>query len=157
MIGGIPITSVVLRTSANVNSGGRTWKSSFIHGLLLLLAVTLVPHFLNLTPLSCLAAILIMVGHKLTKLDLYRETFKLGMDQFIPLVVTVVAIVFTDLLKGVMVGLVVCSLSFAVITMRPQPSLTGKATCPVQQGRDVRNKNELKRKLRTIEMTSSSD
>jgi MFS superfamily sulfate permease-like transporter len=157
MIGGIPITSVVLRTSANVNSGGRTWKSSFIHGLLLLLAVTLVPHFLNLTPLSCLAAILIMVGYKLTKLDLYRETFKLGMDQFIPLVVTVVAIVFTDLLKGVMVGLV-CGLFFVIRSNHHEAATVvnrGKAYL-IRFNKDVTfvNKNELKRKLRAIENDS---
>jgi MFS superfamily sulfate permease-like transporter len=157
MIGGIPITSVVLRTSANVNSGGRTWRSSFVHGLLLLLAVTLIPHFLNLTPLSCLAAVLIMVGYKLTKLDLYRETFKLGMDQFIPLVVTVVAIVFTDLLKGVIVGLV-CGLFFVIRSNHHEAATIvnrGKAYL-VRFNKDVTfvNKNELKRKLRAIENDS---
>ncbi len=157
LIGGLPITSVVLRTSANVNSGGRSWRSSFVHGLLLLLAVTLIPHFLNLTPLSCLAAILIMVGYKLTKLDLYRQTFRLGMDQFIPMVVTVVAIVFTDLLKGVMVGLV-CGLFFVIRSNHHEAATIvnrGKAYL-IRFNKDATfvNKNELKRKLRSIENDS---
>jgi MFS superfamily sulfate permease-like transporter len=157
LIGGLPITSVVLRTSANVNSGGRTWKSSFFHGLLLFLAVTLIPRFLNLTPLSCLAAILIMVGYKLTKPDLYRSAFKLGMDQFIPLVVTVVAIVFTDLLKGVIVGLV-CGLFFVIRSNHHEAATVvnrGNAYL-IRFNKDVTfvNKNELKRKLRKIENNS---
>jgi MFS superfamily sulfate permease-like transporter len=154
LIGGLPITSVVLRTSANVNSGGRTWKASFVHGLLLLLAVTLIPGLLNLTPLSCLAAILIMVGYKLTKIDLYRDAFKLGMDQFIPMVITVVAIVFTDLLKGVIVGLI-CGLFFVIRSNHHEAATVvskGNAYL-IRFNKDVTfvNKNELKRKFRTIE------
>ena len=118
---------------------------------------TLIPRFLNLAPLSCLAAILIMVGYKLTKLDLYRETFKLGMDQFIPMVVTVAAIVFTDLLKGVMVGLV-CGLFFVVRSNHHEAATIvnrGKAYL-VRFNKDVTfvNKNELRRKLRKIENDS---
>ncbi len=157
MIGGLPITSVVLRTSANVNAGGRTWVASFAHGVLLLLAVSLIPGFLNLAPLSCLAAILIMVGYKLTKPDLYRANFKLGMVQFVPLVVTVLAIVFTDLLKGVLIGLV-CGLFFVVRSNHHEAATIvsrGNAYL-IRFNKDVTfvNKNELKRKLRTIEDNS---
>ena len=106
MIGGLPVTSVVVRTSANVSSGGRTRVSAIFHGVLMLLAVVAIPMYLNWTPLASLAAVLIMVGYKLTKPKIYLSMFKLGWDQFLPFVVTVLAIVFTDLLKGVVIGLV---------------------------------------------------
>ena len=106
LLGGLPVTSVVVRTSANVYAGARTWRSSFIHGLLLLGSVLLIPQLLNLTPLACLAAVLLTVGYKLTKPKLYKEMWKLGLNQFLPFVVTVVAIVFTGLLEGVIIGLI---------------------------------------------------
>ncbi|MGH7181509.1 MAG: SulP family inorganic anion transporter, partial [Nitrospiraceae bacterium] len=112
-LGGVPVTSVVLRTSANVSAGGRTWMAAFIHGILLLVSALLIPQLLNRTPLACLAAILIMVGYKLTKPDVYQSVYRLGMSQFIPFLITVLAIVFTDLLKGVLIGLV-CGLFFVL-------------------------------------------
>ena len=105
LIGGLPITSVVVRTSANVYAGARTWMSSFVHGVLLCAAVLLIPSFLNHTPLACLAAILIVIGYKLTKYSLYATMYALGWPQFLPFIVTVVAIVVTDLLTGVLIGL----------------------------------------------------
>ncbi len=105
LIGGIPVTSVVVRTAANVEAGGRTRLSAVIHGLLLLASVILLPGVLRLTPLASLATILIMVGYKLTKPALYRAVFRQGWDQFIPFVVTTVAVVFLDLLTGVLVGI----------------------------------------------------
>jgi MFS superfamily sulfate permease-like transporter len=107
MIGGLPLTSVVVRTSANVSSGGRTRLSAIFHGVLLLLSVLLIPQYLNWTPLASLAAVLIMVGYKLTKPKIYVSMFRLGWDQFLPFIATVVAIVLTDLLKGVIIGLFV--------------------------------------------------
>jgi MFS superfamily sulfate permease-like transporter len=107
MIGGLPLTSVIVRTSANVSSGGRTKSSTIFHGVLLLVAVLAIPQYLNWTPLASLAAVLIMVGYKLTKPKIYVAMLKLGWEQFLPFVVTVLAIVFTDLLKGVVIGLVV--------------------------------------------------
>ncbi len=89
MLGGLPVTSVVVRTSANVYAGAMTWVSSFIHGLLLFASTMLIPSVLNLTPLSCLAAILIVIGYKLTKPKVYQEMYKLGWSQFIPFIVTV--------------------------------------------------------------------
>src|SRR5262249_1621756 len=112
-LGGLPVTSVVLRTAANVSAGGRTWMAAFVHGLLLLASALLIPQLLNRIPLACLAAILIMVGYKLTKPDVYQSVYRLGMTQFIPFLVTVMAIVFTDLLKGVLLGLV-CGLFFVL-------------------------------------------
>jgi MFS superfamily sulfate permease-like transporter len=107
MLGGLPVTSVVVRTSANVTAGARTWVSAFVHGLLLFLSTMLIPAFLNLTPLACLAAILIVIGYKLTKPAVYRAMHALGWNQFLPFLVTVTAIVFTDLLKGVIIGIFV--------------------------------------------------
>jgi MFS superfamily sulfate permease-like transporter len=128
--------------------------AAFVHGLLLLATVFLIPQLLNLTPLSCLAAILIMVGYKLTKPDLYQSMYRLGFDQFIPFLLTVTAIVFTDLLKGVMIGLV-CGLFF-VIRSNHHEAFTvvrkGNAYL-IRLNKDATfiNKNELRTKLRAIE------
>jgi MFS superfamily sulfate permease-like transporter len=105
MIGGLPITSVVVRTSANVYAGAQTWMAAFFHGVLLCASVLLIPAFLNLTPLACLAAILILIGYKLTKFSLYQKMYSLGWKQFLPFIVTVLAIAVTDLLTVVLVGM----------------------------------------------------
>lgn len=107
LIGGLPITSVIVRSSANVNAGAKTKVSAMFHGLLLLTSVLLIPGLLNKIPLASLAAILLITGYKLAKPAIFREMFKNGKYQWAPFIVTVVAIVFTDLLKGVGVGLVV--------------------------------------------------
>lgn len=107
MLGGLPMTAVIVRSSANVASGGQTKMSAFIHGVFLLLSVLFLAEFLNLVPLSALAAVLLMVGFKLTKPMLYKTQFKLGMEQFIPFIVTILAILFTDLLIGICIGLAV--------------------------------------------------
>ncbi len=103
-LGGVPMTSVIVRSSANVYSGGRTRLSSFVHGVLLLVSVVVIPMILNLIPLAALAAILILVGYKLANAQLFRKMFKIGSDQFLPFIVTVVAVVGTDLLTGVLIG-----------------------------------------------------
>ncbi len=105
LIGGLPVTSVVVRTSANVYAGGRSRMSSLTHGILLLLAALTIPALLNRTPLACLAAILLVIGYKLARVQLFQHMWRIGIDQFLPFLVTVLAIVFTDLLKGVMIGL----------------------------------------------------
>ncbi len=107
LIGGLPITSVIVRSSANVNAGAKTKMSAIFHGLLLLTSVLLIPGILNKIPLASLAAILLVTGYKLAKPAIFKEMFKNGKYQWVPFLVTVVAIVFTDLLKGVGVGLVV--------------------------------------------------
>jgi len=107
LLGGLPMTAVIVRSSANVNSGGQTKISSFVHGLLLLFAVFFLSSFINQVPLSALAAVLLMVGFKLTKPVLYKKQWKLGGEQFIPFILTILAILFTDLLKGICVGLVI--------------------------------------------------
>jgi MFS superfamily sulfate permease-like transporter len=106
-IGGLPMTSVIVRTSANINSGGRTKLSTIAHGVFLLLAILLIPKILNKIPLAALAAILIMIGLKLASPKVFKHMWHNGRFQFIPFVVTVLAVVFTDLLKGVGVGLAV--------------------------------------------------
>ena len=105
LIGGIPITSVIVRSSVNINAGGQTKMSTIYHGVLLLLSILLISPLLNLIPLASLAAILILTGYKLAKISLFIEKFKKGWNQFIPFVVTVIAILFTDLLVGILIGL----------------------------------------------------
>jgi MFS superfamily sulfate permease-like transporter len=107
LLGGLPVTSVIVRTSANVYAGARTRWSAVLHGLLMLFAVLLVPGVLNKTPLAALAAILILIGYKLARWQLFQKMYRSGWEQFLPFVVTVLAIVFTDLLKGVLIGLAV--------------------------------------------------
>lgn len=107
LIGGLPITQVIVRSSANIQSGGRTKLSAIIHGLLLLISVIMIPTLLNMIPLSVLAAILFIVGYKLAKPALFIKMYKLGWKQSIPFFVTVIGIVFTDLLVGISLGLAV--------------------------------------------------
>ncbi|MDZ7632127.1 MAG: solute carrier family 23 protein [Gemmatimonadaceae bacterium] len=107
LLGGLPVTAVIVRSSANIYAGARSRWSAFIHGVLLLVCVVAIPGLLNRIPLASLAAVLLMVGYKLTKPALYRDAWKAGLDQFLPFIVTVVAIVFTDLLFGVLIGVVV--------------------------------------------------
>jgi MFS superfamily sulfate permease-like transporter len=107
LIGGLPITQVIVRSSANIQSGGRTKLVAIIHGLLLLISVILIPTLLNKIPLSVLAAILLVVGYKLAKPAVFKEMVQLGWKQWIPFTVTVVGIVFTDLLVGISLGLAV--------------------------------------------------
>lgn len=107
MIGGLPITQVIVRSSANIQSGGQTKLSAIMHGFLLLISIIIIPNILNYIPLSVLAAILFIVGYKLAKPALFIEMFRKGWKQWIPFVVTVVGIVFGDLLIGISLGLVV--------------------------------------------------
>jgi len=107
LIGGLPVTQVIVRSSTNIQSGGKTRAAAFIHGVLLLICVALIPGILNLIPLSCLAAILIVVGYKLAKPSKFKEMYKLGWNQFLPFLVTVLAILFTDLLVGIGIGVAV--------------------------------------------------
>jgi MFS superfamily sulfate permease-like transporter len=105
LIGGLPITQVIVRSSANINAGAKSKISTICHGAILLLAAYFIPRFLNLIPLASLAAILLMVGYKLSRFSLYRDMFRLGHEQFIPFIATVVGILFTDLLKGIAIGM----------------------------------------------------
>ena len=104
LLGGLPLTSVIVRTSANVNAGGKTKSATILHGMFLFLCVSFIPGLLNLIPYASLAAILIYTGYKLTKISIFREFYRKGWDQFLPFVVTILAILFTDLLVGILVG-----------------------------------------------------
>ncbi|MAY85043.1 MAG: hypothetical protein CMP59_13015 [Flavobacteriales bacterium] len=112
LIGGLPVTQVIVRSSANVQSGGQTKMAGILHGFLLLFSVIMIPHVLNYIPLSVLAAILLLVGYKLAKPSLFKKMYKLGYKQFLPFVVTIIVIVFTDLLTGIGCGMAV---AFAII------------------------------------------
>jgi MFS superfamily sulfate permease-like transporter len=107
LLGGLPITAVIVRSAANVNAGARTKISCFIHGICLLLSVMFLAEYLNFIPLSSLAAILLLTGYKLAKPTLFREMYRNGFHQIAPFTITIVAILLTDLLKGIAVGMVV--------------------------------------------------
>lgn len=111
LIGGLPITSVIVRSSANINAGGRTKMATMVHGALLLICAGLIPMVLNMIPLATLAAVLLVTGYKLCKLQVFKEMFKNGKYQWVPFVATVVAIVFTDLLIGIGIGMAVSVLA----------------------------------------------
>ncbi len=107
LIGGLPMTSVIVRTTANINAGARTKLSAIFHGIFLLATVILIPGLLNKIPMAALAGILIMIGLRLASIKVFKHMWHCGKHQFIPFVVTVIAVVATDLLKGVGIGLVV--------------------------------------------------
>ena len=120
LIGGLPVTSVIIRSSVNLNAGGKSKLATIVHGVLLVVCVVLLPTTLNLIPLSCLAAILLVTGIKLASPALVRQMWSEGKYQFLPFVLTVVSIVFTDLLIGVLLGLGV-SLAFVLYSNLRRP------------------------------------
>jgi carbonic anhydrase len=104
-LGGLPITQVIVRSSANIDSGGKSKLSTILHGVLLFASVMFLAGLLNQIPLASLGAILLMVGYKLSKISLYTQMYKLGWDQFIPFIVTIIAIMFSNLLVGIFIGI----------------------------------------------------
>lgn len=107
LIGGLPVTQVIVRSSANIDAGAKSKMSAVYHGILLLVCVVFIPGILNKIPLSSLAVVLLMVGYKLSKVALYRSMFSLGYSQFLPFLVTIIAILLTDLLRGIGIGMAV--------------------------------------------------
>lgn len=107
LVGGLPITQVIVRSSTNIQSGGRTKTSAILHGFMLLFSAMAIPFVLNMIPLASLAAILFLVGYKLAKPSLFKSMYSQGWSQFIPFVVTIVGIVLTDLLMGIGMGMAV--------------------------------------------------
>lgn len=110
LLGGLPITQVIVRSSANIQSGGRSKASAVIHGLLLAVSIIALPTIMNLIPLATLAAVLLVVGFKLAKPSVFKKMLRQGRGQFVPFIVTVCAIVVTDLLVGIGLGMVVAVL-----------------------------------------------
>lgn len=107
LIGGLPLSQVIVRSSANVQSGGKTKLSTIMHGFFLLLLLIAIPTYLNLIPLAVLASVLIIVGYKLAKPALFRHMYKLGRAHFVPFMATIIGLVFTDLLIGIGIGLLI--------------------------------------------------
>jgi MFS superfamily sulfate permease-like transporter len=106
-LGGLPITQVIVRSSANIDSGGKSKLSTIMHGVLLFACVLLLPVVLNMIPLASLGSILLMVGYKLSKVGLYKQMYRLGWEQFIPFIITIIGVLFTDLLKGIFIGIAI--------------------------------------------------
>lgn len=106
LLGGLPVTSVVVRSSANVNAGARSKRSTILHGILLMLSILFISDLLNMIPKASLAAILIFTGYKMANLSLFKEHYQMGWNQFLPFGITIVAILFSDLLIGIIIGLI---------------------------------------------------
>ncbi|MHA3103966.1 solute carrier family 23 protein [Acinetobacter sp. ANC 3791] len=109
-VGGMPVTSVIVRSSVNATSGSKTKVSTIFHGILLIIAIVFLTPLLNVVPLSALAAILLLTGYKLAQPKLFIQLYQKGWKQFLPFMVTIVAILLTDLLIGIMIGLVLSAL-----------------------------------------------
>lgn len=138
LIGGLPVTSVIVRSTAGLNSGAKTKMTAFYHGLFLLISILFLTHYLNMVPLASLAAILLLVGYKLAKPSLFKEKWAQGKEQFTPFIVTVVAILMTDLLVGISIGIVV-GLIIVIRTNFHSPILvtTDKKNVIIHFNRDV--------------------
>jgi len=141
-IGGLPVTQVIVRSSANQQSGGKTKTSTIIHGFLLLISIIAIPSVLNMIPLGVLAAILLVVGYKLAKPALFKRMYKEGWGQLIPFIVTIVGIVFTDLLMGIGMGVVVAIFiilrnNFKIPFKLQEESLEGIDTIKIKLSEDV--------------------
>ncbi|MDW8465204.1 MAG: SulP family inorganic anion transporter [Chloroherpetonaceae bacterium] len=153
LLGGLPMTAVIVRSSANVYAGARTRTASFVHGFFLLISVLFIPNLLNMIPLASLAAILMTIGYKLASVKLFKAMYKTGGEQFIAFITTIVAIVFTDLLIGIFIGSAVAI--FFVLRIYHHSSLTvvSQDNCYlIRCNKDMSfvNKAELKRELSKI-------
>ncbi len=135
MIGGLPITQVIVRSSANINFGGKTKLSAILHGVFLLISAITIAGLLNMIPLASLAAILLMVGYKLAKPSLFKQMYKLGWEQFIPFTATVIGILATDLLKGITIGILFGI--FYTLRHSYRNSHYMKETITTEEGQDV--------------------
>ncbi len=141
-IGGLPVTQVIVRSSANQQSGGKTKASTVIHGFLLLISIIAIPKVLNMIPLGVLAAILLVVGYKLAKPALFKRMYKEGWGQLIPFVVTIVGIVLTDLLMGIAMGVAVAVIiilinNFKIPFKLLEENLEGVETIRIKLSEDV--------------------
>jgi len=150
LFGGLPVTSVIVRSSANVYAGAISKYSTILHGLLLLISLLFIPRWLNLIPLTSLAAILLVTGYKLTRPQLFADMKKKGLDQFIPFLVTVFAILQTDLLKGVFIGLLAVLIFYILRQLNRSVRIMKDANrMIIKFGKEVSflNKNRIDRSL----------
>jgi carbonic anhydrase len=153
LLGGLPVTSVIVRSSANVEANAQSKASTMLHGFWLLLSVALIPFVLNMIPLAALAAVLIATGYKLTKPQLFVKRYAQGWTQFVPFVATIAAILFTDLLKGIAIGLAIGFVFVIARNFRPAISFTCDGLdCLVRARRNLYfiHKVELQRELAKV-------
>jgi MFS superfamily sulfate permease-like transporter len=159
LLGGIPLTQVIVRSSANVNSGGKTRLSSFIHGIFLVICVAAIPELLNQIPLASLAAILLVIGYRLARVSLFQQMWKEGIWQFLPFIVTILGLVFTDLLTGIMLGMVVAFFEILIYNYQldfyREQSEDGDIKIRLTEHMTFLNKAALKRLLREIPKNST--
>jgi MFS superfamily sulfate permease-like transporter len=158
LFGGLPLTSVIVRSSTNINSGARTKASTISHGVILLIMVLLFPQILQMIPLASLAAILIVIGYKLSNPWLYQSMYGKGWNQFLPFITTVVGLMFTNLLQGVFMGILVAvffilrtNFQVAIIMVSKGDNFLLKMTKDVS----FLNKANLRTKLQSIPPNSS--
>jgi len=153
-LGGIPLTQVIVRSTANIDSGGKTRRASFIHGVLLLGCVATVPALLNQIPLASLAAILLVIGYRLARVSLFKRMWSEGIWQFLPFIVTIVSLVFTDLLKGIMLGMLVAFFEILIynyqLNFYREQTGDGCFTIRLTEHMTFLNKAALKRILREV-------
>jgi MFS superfamily sulfate permease-like transporter len=154
LLGGIPITQVIVRSSANIDAGGKTRLASFFHGVLLLVCVAAIPGLLNEIPLACLAAILLLIGYRLARVSLFKAMWQEGFWQFLPFIVTVVGLVFTDLLTGILLGMAVAFFEILIynyqLNFYREETSPGCFTIRLTEHMTFLNKAALKRLLREV-------
>lgn len=157
LVGGLPITAVIVRSSANVNAGATHKLSTIIHGLLLLVCVLAIPQLLNKMPLACLAAVLILVGYRLARPEIFIHFWRKGIYQFIPFVSTMIAVVCLDLLKGVGIGLIISILFIlhgnmkrAYYLSREELATANRITLELAEEVSFLNKAAIKKTLKNI-------
>ncbi len=158
LVGGLPITAVIVRSSANINAGAQTRVSSFVHGIFLLLSILFLTRFMNLIPLACLAAILLQTGYKLAKPQQFLSLYRQGWNQFLPFSTTVLFILITDLLQGIVIG--ICIGLYFVIVSNYRESIVlhyeeGHYTLILNKDVSFLNKALLRRLLNEIEENST--
>ena len=153
-LGGIPLTQVIIRSTANIEAGGQTRRAAFIHGVLLLVCVASIPHLLNQIPLASLAAILLVIGYRLARISLFKAMWKAGIWQFLPFIVTIVGLVLTDLLKGIMLGMLVAFFEILIynyqLNFYREETAEGCFTIRLTEHMTFLNKAALKRILREV-------
>lgn len=164
LIGGLPVTQVIVRSSTNILSGGKTKISAISHGVILLFSAVMIPFVINMIPLSCLAAILFLVGYKLAKPSLFKEMYKKGWHSFLPFMVTIVGIVLTDLLMGIGIGMAV-AIFFVLYENYKKPFLFetdthvhpngGEVTLQLSEDVTFLNKANIQRALNAIPENST--